>query len=66
MAVKGTRRTHALLKAGSLFGFVGFGLVLHSARPLLLRWTTYTTGRRFGAIDLPAKKWYQDTAAVVA
>ena len=66
MAVKGTRRAQALLKVGCLFGFVGFGWVCHPARPLLLRWTTYTTGRRFGAIDLPAKKWYQDTAAVVA
>lgn len=37
MAVKGTRRTQALLKVGSLFGFVGFGLVLQPARPLLLR-----------------------------
>jgi hypothetical protein len=37
MAVKGTRRTQALLKSGSLFGFVGFGLVLQPARPLLLR-----------------------------
>jgi hypothetical protein len=37
MAVKGTRRTQALLKVGGLFGFVGFGLVLHPARPLLLR-----------------------------
>ena len=66
MAVKGTRRTQALFKVCGLFGFVGFGLALQPARPLLLRWTTYTTGRRFGAIDLPAKKWYQDTAAVVA
>ena len=66
MAVKGTRRPQALVNVGGLFGHVGFGLVLQPARPLLLRWTTYTTGRRFGAIDLPAKKWYQDTAAVVA
>ena len=34
MAVKGTRRTQVLLKVGSLFGFVGFGLVLQPARPL--------------------------------
>ena len=66
MAVKGTRRTQALLKVGGLSEVVGFALARHPARPLLLRWTTYTTGRRFGAIDLPAKKWYQDTAAVVA
>ena len=66
MAVKGTLRTQALLKVSGLFGFVGSGLGFHPARPLPLRWTTYTTGRRFGAIDLPAKKWYQDTAAVVA
>ena len=41
-------------------------LNFHRAGWLALRWTTYTTERRFGAIDLPAKKWYQDTAAVVA
>ena len=37
MAVKGTRRTQVVLNVGSLFGFVGFGLVLQPARPLLLR-----------------------------
>ncbi len=65
-SVKGTRRTQALLKFVGLFGYAGFVNLYQPARPLLLRWTTYTTGRRFGAIDLPAKKWYQDTAAVVA
>lgn len=38
MAVKGTRRTQAFLKGGGLVGFVGFGIVHHPARPLLLRW----------------------------
>ena len=37
MAVKGTRRPQALLKVCSLFGFVGFVLILQPARPLLLR-----------------------------
>ncbi|PPD35557.1 MAG: hypothetical protein CTY19_00450 [Methylomonas sp.] len=37
MAVKGTRRTQALLKVGDLFGFVGFAKPSQSARPLLLR-----------------------------
>jgi hypothetical protein len=35
LAVKGTRRTQALLKVSGLIGFVGFALVLHPARPLL-------------------------------
>ena len=35
IAVKGTRRTQALLKVGSLFGFVGFANPRHPARPLL-------------------------------
>jgi hypothetical protein len=37
MAVKGTRRTQAVFKVGGLFRFVGFGLVMQPARPLLLR-----------------------------
>jgi hypothetical protein len=37
MAVKGARRLLALLKFGSLFGFVGFIPVLQMSRPLLLR-----------------------------
>ena len=37
MSVKGTRRTQALFEVCVLFGFVGFGLGFHPARPLLLR-----------------------------
>jgi hypothetical protein len=33
MAVKGTRRTQALLKVGSSFGFVGFAKPSQPARP---------------------------------
>ena len=44
MSVKGTRRPHRFLKAGGLFGFVGFGLVLQPARPLLLRWASFAFG----------------------
>jgi hypothetical protein len=34
MAVKGTRRTQALLKVGFYFGFVGFAQARRAARPL--------------------------------
>jgi len=37
MAVKGTRRTQAFLKVGSLFGFTGFAKPSQPACPLLLR-----------------------------
>ena len=37
MAVKGTRRTQALLKVSGLFGFAGFVNLCQPARPLLLR-----------------------------
>ena len=37
MAVKGTRRTQALLKVRFLFVFVGFVNLCQPARPLLLR-----------------------------
>jgi hypothetical protein len=38
MAVKETRRTHALLKVGFSFGFTGFLIPCHPVRHLLLRW----------------------------
>jgi hypothetical protein len=37
MAVKGTRRTQALLKVSGLFGFAGIVNLCQPARPLLLR-----------------------------
>ncbi len=37
MAVKGTRRTQALLRVGGFSGFFSFALVCQPARPLLLR-----------------------------
>jgi hypothetical protein len=37
MAVKGTRRTQAVVKLGYFLGFAGFVNLYHPARPLLLR-----------------------------